>query len=249
MKVNPERAGRNSRRFMTTQWTAVLSSRGESAEAKESLKGLCERYYAPVYLFVQTYTRHNQNAQDWTHAFFAKLLEGRSLDSVRESKGKFRSYLLGAVKHFLSDERDKNHAEKRGGAIMHCRVEEIDPATDRSEKDSEWMLDSLFDRQWAVSILQMSLQDLESELGDSQSTRFELLRPWLSGDPVELSQAEVAAKLNLSEDAVKVTIHRWRKRFRVIVKAHIASTLSNPSEVDEELGYLIQVLANTSLPG
>ncbi len=240
------RIGNSNRRFMTTQWTHVLSARGESAEAKESLKELCDRYYSPVLAFVNCYTHRDQNAQDWTQAFFAKLLEGRSLDTVLPSKGKFRSYLLGAVKHFLSDERSKHQAEKRGGAVEHCGVEDVDVFSIRVAKYNEKALDALFDRQWALSILQLSLQDLEKELGASQSTRFELLRPWLSGDSIELSHADIGVKLGVSAEAVKVTIHRWRKRFREIVKAHIASTLADIAEVDEELSYLIQVLASTS---
>ncbi len=241
-----DRNGKIERRFMTTEWTNVLSARGESEEAKESLKALCDRYYGPVYAFVQNYTQRNQNAQDWTHSFFAKLLEGRSLDSVLQSKGKFRSYLLGAVKHYLSDERAKQNAEKRGGAIeFHC-IDHAAVSCVLEGEPSDAMLDAYFDRQWAMSILQMSLQDLESELGASQSARFELLRPWLSGDPIELSHAEVGAKLALSAEAIKATIHRWRRRFREIVKAHIASTLSDATEVDEELRYLVHVLAGHS---
>ncbi len=241
-----ERIGYSGRRFMTTQWTHVLSARGESAEAKQSLIELCDRYYAPVFAFIQNYTHRDQNAQDWTHAFFAKLLEGRSLDSVLQSRGKFRSYLLAAVKHFLSDERAKHQAEKRGGAVVHWNVDDVEGLSLSVANQNETALDAVFDRQWAMSILQMSLQDLETELGAAQATRFKLLRPWLSGDPIELSHAVVGVKLGVSAETVKVTIHRWRKRFREIVKAHIASTLSDTAEVDEELSYLVQVLASTS---
>jgi RNA polymerase sigma factor (sigma-70 family) len=244
MTDSRDKNGSDGRRFMTTQWTHVLSARGESTEAKESLKVLCDRYYTPVYTFVQNYTHRDQNAQDWTHAFFAKLLEGRSLDSVLQSKGKFRSYLLGAVKHFLADEWAKQLAEKRGGAIVHLALDASHDSIWHPRVENEERLDACFDRQWAMSILQMSLEDLESELGQSQSTRFELLRPWLSGDPIEHSHAAIGAKLGLSAETVKATIHRWRKRFREIVKSHIASTLSNASSVEEELDYLIRVLAS-----
>ncbi len=111
----PNRDG-DAARFMTTQWTHVLAARGQSAAARESLQALCERYYAPVAAFVRRYTQDDQQAQDWTHSFFAKLLEGHSLNTVLPSKGKFRSYLLGAVKHFLADERTRQQADKRGGS-------------------------------------------------------------------------------------------------------------------------------------
>ncbi len=236
----PDRA---SRRFLTTQWTHVLSARGETAEAKQSLKELCDRYYAPVYAFVESYSRHDQNARDWTHAFFAKLLEGKSLDSVIQSRGRFRSYLLGAVKHFLADEREKDQAAKRGGLVSHVSVDQVDASSRTTNKHNAMPPDAAFDRQWAMAILEHSLKDLEEDLGEEQSSRFELLRPWLSGDPIDLTHADVAARLGVSTEVVKITIHRWRKRFREIVKGHIASTVSDSAEVEEELGYLIEALA------
>ena len=237
---------RASRRFLTTQWTNVLSARGETAEAKQSLKDLCDRYYAPVYAFVESYSRHDQNARDWTHAFFAKVLEGRSLDSVIQSRGRFRSYLLGAMKHFLADEREKNQADKRGGLVSLVSVDQVDAFSISKNTYSEMPPDAYFDRHWAMSILEHSLKDLELELGTGQAARFELLRPWLSGDPIDQSHADVAARLRVSTEVIKVTIHRWRKRFREIVKGHIASTVSDSAEVQEELGYLIQALSQPS---
>jgi len=239
----PVQMGRDDRRFMTTQWTHVLSARGETVEAKQSLKELCNRYYGPVFAFIESYTNQDQNARDWTHAFFATLLEGKSLDSVVQSRGKFRSYLLGAVKHFLADDRAKQMAEKRGGLVSHFTIDQVDETQLQTTAVSSLPPDAYFDRQWAMSILEHSLKDLELELGTVQAARFELIRPWLSGDSIELSHADVATSLCVSVEVVKTTIHRWRKRFREIVKGHIASTVSNASEVDEELGYLIQALA------
>lgn len=239
----PVRIGGDDRRFMTTQWTHVLSARGETVEAKQSLKELCDRYYGPVFAFIESYTHHDQNARDWTHAFFATLLEGRSLDNVVETRGKFRSYLLGAVKHFLADERAKQLTEKRGGLVSHLAVDHVDESSFCTVSFGSMPPDAYFDRQWAMSILEHALKDLELELGTDHTARFELIRPWLSGDSMECSHADMAARLGVSVDVVKITIHRWRKRFREIVKGHIASTVSNASEVDEELGYLIQALA------
>ena len=171
------------------------------------------------------------------------LLEGRSLDSVVQTRGKFRSYLLGAVKHFLADERAKQMAEKRGRLVLHIAVDQVDDLSLNTTAFDSMPPDAYFDRQWAMSILEHALKDLELELGTDNATRFELIRPWLSGDSIDLSHADMAARLGVSVDVVKTTIHRWRKRFREIVKGHIASTVSNVSEVDEELGYLIQALA------
>ncbi len=233
---------------MTTQWTHVLSTRGESAAAKQSLKELCDRYYAPVFAFVESYTGHHQNARDWTHAFFATLLEGQSLDSVARERGKFRSYLLGAVKHFLADERAKLKADKRGGLVSHISMHDVDESEMESASRRFMPPDAYFDRHWAIAILKHSLTDLEIELGQEQAEKFRLLRPWLSGDAVELSHAAVAASLGVSTEVVKTTIHRWRKRFREIVKGHIGSTVSNANDVEDELGYLIQALAAKSQP-
>ena len=238
-----EPAPYNSSRFMTTRWSEVLAARGNSAQAKHSLRELCDHYYQPVFAFINTYTHHDQNARDWTHAFFAKLLEGHSLATLSQARGRFRSYLLGAVKHFLADEREKITALKRGGTTTHISL------------DAEWSLDgalatksmppdAFFDRQWAVAILDQSLQQLEDELTNQvDSDSFAKLRPWLSGDPTELSQAAVGAQLGLTSAAVKVLIHRIRKKFRAIVKARIAVTVDFPEDVDSELVYLIQALA------
>jgi len=236
----------SSRRFMTTHWTNVISSRGETVEAKQSLRELCDRYYAPVFAFVESYTKRDQSARDWTHAFFAILLSGKSLDTVVRERGKFRSYLLGAVKHFLADERAKEKAEKRGGSVSHVSIDDCDLSSANANTYDSMPPDAYFDRQWAMSILHHSLSDLELELGREHSAKFQLLRPWLGGDSIELSQADVALKLGLSIEVVKTTIHRWRKRFREITKIHIASTVSNVSEVDEELGYLIDALSTKS---
>ena len=232
----------DQQKFMTTQWTQVLAARGQSPAAKESLKMLCERYYAPVVAFVERYTQKDQQARDWTHSFFAKLLEGHALDSLLPSQGKFRSYLLGAVKHFLADQRAKQQAAKRGGSSTQRRTEATEELPDNLTDVAD--LDAFFDRQWAISILDNSLRDLETELDASQRSRFAILRPWLSGEPTELSLADAAAQLGMSPATIKVTIHRWRKRFREIVKSHIASTLSEADDIDEELRYLIRVLAS-----
>ncbi len=166
--------------------------------------------------------------------------------TLSQMQGKFRSYLLGAVKHFLADERTKEKADKRGGIISHVRINECDLSSVSVTNYDTLPPDAYFDRHWAKSILQHSLTDLEMELGQEHSAKFQLLRPWLSGDSIEQSHADIAAELGVSVEVVKTTIHRWRKRFREIVKSQIASTVSNASEVEEELGYLIQALAATS---
>jgi DNA-directed RNA polymerase specialized sigma24 family protein len=239
-------------RFLTTRWTLVLSARGETPEAKESLRELCNHYYAPVFAFIHFYTRQDERARDWTHAFFLKLLEGRSLDTLQQARGKFRSFLLGAVKHFLSDQRGHDRAAKRGGSVHHISIDasgqgDVSGTGHKGDQTSlsvdTFPPDAYFDKQWALAILQRSLGELEAEVHDPATpTRFELLRPWLSGDAAEYTQSEVAERLGVSLEVVKVTIHRWRKRFRTIVKSQIAATVDSPQALDEELSYLIQAL-------
>ena len=233
-------------RFMTTHWTEVLSARGNSADARQSLKELCERYYTPVYAFILSYTHHDENALDWTHSFFAKLLEGRSFDHVVPNQGRFRSYLLGAVKHFIADERERSSAQKRGGSIQLVSHDAIRGSM--LEPQSESMPpDAYFDRQWALSILDQSLRQLENECGGPGARdTFEALKPWLNGGMVDETQAEIAERLGVSRDVVKKTLHRWRSRFREIVKSTICATVDSPAEVDQELAYLIHSLAFAS---
>lgn len=240
-------------RFITTQWTDVLAARGQTAEARQSLRQLCEHYYAPVFAFINIYTGYDQNARDWTHEFFAKLMEGHSLKNVSSARGRFRSYLLGAVKHFLSDERTKASSQKRGGRVHHLNLESINERT--TNLASELPSDACFDRQWAIALLQQGLKQLEFEVtgieeavsdsigkGDFKARLFAFLRPCLIGTLVEQSQADIAAQLGVSAEVVKVNLHRWRKRFREIVKAQVAATVDSPAEIEEELRYLVIAL-------
>lgn len=234
-------------RFITTRWSEVLAARGKSAEAQQSLRQLCDQYYAPVYAFVNSYTHYDQNARDWTHEFFAKLLEGQSLDNLCRARGRFRSYLLGAVKHFLSDERAMALSEKRGGLAQHVPLDVIENESS-SKCVSVMPTDAYFDRQWAISILDQGLKQLENEAtgslpnGDGKARLFASLRPWLSGNPIEQSQLEIATSLGVSAEVVKVSLHRWRKRFRQIVRTQVAATVDSPEEVEEELRYLVLAL-------
>jgi len=235
-------------RFMTTRWQDVLNARGNTPAARESLRELCDRYYHPVHAFICAYTHHSPDARDSTHAFFARLLEGNSIDRLRRDQGRFRSYLLGSVKHFLADERDKVQAAKRGGAILH---QSLDSASDEegSLAIHEMPPDAYFDRQWAFEILNQSLTLLESEVITTPAgTYFDLLKPWLNGSDSAITQADVAERLGISIEALKGILHRWRKRFREIVKTIVGATVQTRDEIDSELAYLVQCLSSLSRP-
>jgi RNA polymerase sigma factor (sigma-70 family) len=230
--------------FVTTQWTRVLQARGDSAEAKVALSELCAAYYAPVFAFVRRNTPDEHMAQDLTHEFFERLLAGRALRADPE-RGRFRSYLLAAVKHFLADKRDFANAAKRGGGqtVVSLQHEtETGPALDVPDA-TQLTPDAEFDRKWALTLLERALQSLQAEHSSSnEQQQFDVLKPFLMGDAAQ-SQAEAARQLGCSESAGKVQVHRLRKRFRELVKTEIRQTLNDPLQVSDELNCLFQALA------
>ena len=197
--------------FRTTHWTQVLAARGESAEAKHAIRDLCEAYYGPVEAFVRRYRAGHDDARDLTHQFFARLLEGNSLKGVERTRGRFRTYLLEAVKHFLSDQVDRTLAEKRGSGKSPLSLQ-ASPCHHRSERQEQTPLDvadphgfppdAFFDRQWALAIVEKAMGVLQGESHDRGETqRFEVLRRWLipSGDAA--MAAEAARSLYMSDGA------------------------------------------------
>ena len=235
--------------FVTTQWTRVLEARGDSPEAQAALGELCSAYYAPVLSFLRRTGRNEEVARDLTQEFFARLLARRGLDTVEPGRGRFRSFLLGAVKHFLAEQYKRSHAAKRGSG------QESLPLDAGSAGDTTVALqipdpsapvpDAYFDRQWALTILDRALAALAAEhQAADKADQFETLKPWLTGDAEKLSQTDAARRLNVNEGALKVAIHRLRKRFRELVKTEIAQTVGGGADVKTELNYLLEVLSS-----
>lgn len=230
-----------SSHFATTHWTCVLLAQGESAEARAALNELCTAYYAPVAAFLKHSVRRSESADDLTQEFFSRVLTGRAFDQADPQRGRFRSYLLGAVKHFLSDMRDHEQAAKRGGGTVHMR---LDPGTDTSPgidvpDPNAVSPEAAFEKQWALTLIDRALHQLQTEMtNDGQAAHFEKLKPWLTGN-VEEPQSVAARSLGMNENAVKVAIHRLRRRFRELVKTEIAHTVSDPAEQEAELSELI----------
>lgn len=235
--------------FIPTRWTLILRARGESPAAQAALGELCETYYAPVLAFIRTNGYDENTARDLAQEFFARLLAGHGLDSLEPGRARFRSFLLGAVKHFLADQSDRARAAKRGGgqpvvsleAGLHAnttaQLQIADPAGPPS--------DAVFDREWAQTLVGRALDLLAAECtAGARPEHFDTLKPWLLGQVDSLSQADAAGRLGLTEGAVKVAIHRLRKRFRELVKGEIAHTLPDPAQVQDELRYLVEVLAS-----
>jgi len=223
----------------------VLEARGDSPEAKAALSDLCAAYYAPVFAFIRRDALNEDAACDLTQEFFARLLARHGIDGVEPQRGLFRSFLLGAVKHFLADMREHAHRLKRGTGQS---LESIEPGTDTSPglqlpDPNAPSPEREFDRKWALTLLDRALAALAQEHEASgKADQFEGLKPWLIGDTENISQAEVAARLGLNEGAVKVAIHRLRRRFREFIKNEISRTVSDRAQVDAELHYLLEAL-------
>ena len=231
-------------RFATTHWSCVLQAQGESTEARKALNELCTAYYAPVHAFLRQSVRRGESAEDLTHDFFTRVLSGLAFGQANPDRGRFRSYLLGAVKHFLADTRDQQGAWKRGGQSDHSS---LDAGTDTSPgmdvPDTNTLSpEAAYDKQWALTLLDRALRQLQDELTrEGKGTQFEILKPWLTGHAIQ-PQSAAAQALGLHENAVKVAIHRLRRRFRDFVTAEIAHTVTDPTEQSAELADLIAAL-------
>jgi len=233
--------------FGATRWTLVLQARGDSETSRVALSELCEAYYLPVLAFLRREGRDEDTARELAHEFFRRLLSEPHLDRIEPGHGRFRSYLLGAVKHFLAGERQRASAAKRGGGQALVSMESgagTDTTSELQIRDPNGpVADTYFDRRWATTLVDRAVAALAAEAeADGTATQFNALKPWLAGESTCLSQADAAGELGLSEGAVKVAVHRLRKRFREVVKAELAQTVGDPAQVAEELNYLVEVL-------
>jgi RNA polymerase sigma factor (sigma-70 family) len=233
---------RDGGEFPVTRWTRVLAAKGNSTEAKSELSDLCAAYYGPVRAFIGHTVRDVDAAtvEDLAQEFFAKLLGKSGVDGVERGRGKFRSYLLGAVKHFVADWRDREGAAKRGGGREIVSLDEV--GGEMVDEKGE-VGDASFDREWAMTILDRAMGAVAKGYAESgKEKQFAVLKGWLTGDAVGLSQADAAAELGISEGAVKVAVHRLRKKFREGLKQEIGETVGCEGDVGEELRYLVEVL-------
>jgi RNA polymerase sigma factor (sigma-70 family) len=242
---NPQSSSTPASAFVTTHWTRVLEARGGTEDARAALSDLCAAYYGPVLAFIRRTAPDEDTARDLTQEFFTRQLERQGFDTVDPRCGRFRSYLLGAVKHFLADMRQHANALKRGSGQELARLE---PETDTSPglqiaDPNAPSPEREFDRKWAFTLLGRALTSLSAEQKSAGTLeQFELLKVWLTGDTDNVSQAETARKLGMTEGAAKVAIHRLRRQFRGAIKSEIAHTLKNPTQVDEEMKDLLQAL-------
>ena len=230
--------------FEPTRWTLVTRAQGDTPEAKAALSELCGFYYEPVFRFIRRERSDDETARTLTQEFFVQILQGRKL-SAQKDKGRFRSYLLGAVKHFLADNRKKSNRQKRGGNAIELSLNDSEETiSDFTELSSLHTADTWFDRQWALNIMSRGLDRLRSQMAaGGKGAHFEDLKHWLTGQG-NCSQAELAKKLGYSETAIKVVIHRTRKKFGEAIRSEILQTLNQPNDLGSELRYLTEVLSN-----
>jgi len=231
--------------FAATHWSVVLSAaRGsETPRAAAAMAELCRIYWYPLYAYVRRRGYDTHEAEDLTQEYFARLLAKNYLADVDRRKGKFRAFLLAAMKHFLADEWDRSRAQKRGGGKT---IVPLDGAYADSRYSREPAHDltpeKLYERQWAIAVLQQVLARLRTEfVAEEKATLFDRLEPFLMGDSAT-TQAQAAAELGMTENAVKKAVHRLRRRFRQELRDEIAHTVASPEEIDEEIQYLMRCL-------
>jgi RNA polymerase sigma factor (sigma-70 family) len=230
--------------FTTTHWSVVLEAQGESPAAQEALESLCRTYWRPVYSFVRREGVGPEEAKDITQGFFALILERKDFQSVRQEKGRLRSFLLASLKHFMANERRDAATIKRGGGRTQIPLEGIE-ADDFSEFDRGHTLsaDLIYDRRWAFAVLDRVFARLREESQKSANAPlFEKLNTLLSDEPDRPSQAEIAREFGMTENAIKQAFHRQRQRYRQLLHEEIAQTVATPAEVEDELRYLIAAL-------
>lgn len=239
-------ASPTNQQFATTHWSIVLSARSASSPgAAEAIEQLCRIYWPALYAYVRRTGRSPDDAADLTQAFFARFLQKQFLQEVDRRKGKFRSFLLKTLNHFLADEWRHAHALKRGGGQSLISMNTTEWETRFGEElASDATPEKLFERRWALALFDKALTRLRDEsLHAGHGRQFDLLKDFLSSASDETACAEVAAKLGIGPGNLAVQVHRLRKRYGELVREEVARTVSAPFEVEEELRHLLAVLS------
>jgi RNA polymerase sigma-70 factor (ECF subfamily) len=227
--------------FATTHWTVVLAAgRRHTPQSDHALEELCRTYWFPLYAYVRRRGHTKEDAEDLTQSFFERFLEKNYLEGLSAERGRFRAFLLASLKHFLANEWDKSQRQKRGSAATHLSL-------DWQTADTQFQLaataepspDKAFDREWAVALLDKVIKRLQVECeADGRTRQFAQLKTFLTAGKGELSHADAARTLGVDEGAVRVAVHRLRKRYRQLLRDEIAQTLADPAQVDEEMRAL-----------
>ncbi len=231
--------------FATTHWSVVLNASAEdSSQALIAIEKLARAYWYPLYAYVRRRGHDAHTAEDLTQEFFARLINPRAFARVDRNKGRFRSWLLGAMNHFLAHEWEKACAQKRGGGLAAIPIDEAQ-ANERYERHlaTESTPEKLFDQQWALTILERAATRLRSAyIAEDRPEIYERLKSFISAEGPAQTYAEAASQLGLGESAVKSAIHRLRQRYQELIREEVAQTVCTAMELDDELRYLISVI-------
>jgi RNA polymerase sigma-70 factor (ECF subfamily) len=237
---------REQARFRTTRWSVVAAARDGAADrAGEALASLCGDYWYPLYAFARRRGYDPATAEDLVQGFFARLLEKRDLAAVDRRKGRFRSFLLASCSHYLANQARDAHAEKRGGHRATIAIDRLDGEGRYAREPShDLTAERLFDRHWALTVLDRVLRRLEDEMASAGKARhFDALRPALLGDDDRLPFAAIAADLGLTEQAARASATRLRRRYRELLRDEVKDTLGDPEDLDDEIRELFKALA------
>ncbi len=242
---NPGAGGPPAEAFPTTHWSWVdAAGKADSPQARDALARLCETYWYPLYAYVRRSGRDAVDAQDLTQEFFCRLIAENFVAGAVQERGRFRSFLLVALKRFLIDEWQRGRAQKRGGGLEvvsldaeeaehRYGLEPVDPMT----------AERIYERRWALTVLDTVMENLRREqVGEMEAALFQELKPFLYGDAGAVSQGEIANRFGLTGSAVKARVHRLRQRYRVLLRDEVARTLARSLDVEDELRHLLEVL-------
>jgi len=231
--------------FATTHWSVVLAAgQSDVPRAQDALERLCQTYWHPLYAYVRRRGYSPADAEDLTQQFFAWLLERDWLGRADEQRGRFRSFLLTSISHFLANEWDKARAQKRGGGRIVSLQRDEAETRDAREPADQLDPEQIFEWRWALALLEQVMNRLSTEFAqDGRAELFEALKPCLLGERTKQPYAVLAPKLGMTEGSVKVAVHRLRQRYRQLLRGEIAHTVAKPEEIEEELRYLFAVLA------
>jgi RNA polymerase sigma factor (sigma-70 family) len=236
----------SSRLFPTTRWSLIVNSTAEDVnQVHKALGELCRAYWYPVYSFIRARGAAADEAQDLTQEFFLHLINKGIIASANPNLGRFRSYLAGCLKHFIADQADRSRARKRGGGTI---VLDLDLATaeHRYSQDLEYREtpERIFERHWATAVVTQTCDQLRDSLArEGREPLFTCLERFLPGNPEPSSYATAASELGMSEGAIKVAIHRLRRRFKDLLRANVTHTLADPRDVDDEIRFLLTSLS------
>jgi RNA polymerase sigma factor (sigma-70 family) len=239
----PEHGGHHW--FATTHWSVVLAAgQTNSPEMEAALEALCKSYWFPIYSYIRRRGHEHQNALDLAQGFFEMLLEKKNLAGIDPHRGRFRSFLLTVLNGYLANQYDRETAQKRGGGKKIISLDDdtienryqLEPATNLTP-------DKIYERHWAVAVMQKALDDLAAEFSSAGKTRlFEALKIYLTTEPSAGDYKIIAQQLNMKEGGIAVSVYRMRQRYRELVRGVVANTVSNPMEIDDEMRHLLELL-------